>query len=144
MWATPMLTAPSPVGAGLSGQGWALFACVGRGGGEMFEAVVRESQLGVGQSFRFLPFHSYPTHPLAGWLAGVLACCLCWQSGTPTWATFPSWLSNRKLTAVPVLTTPHPPARPPMLADLYTDMGQFEKAAEYYDKYIAKMDDSVV
>jgi len=31
-----------------------------------------------------------------------------------------------------------------MLADLYTDMGQFEKAAEYYDKYIAKMDDSVV
>ena len=25
------------------------------------------------------------------------------------------------------------------IADIYTDMGQFEKAAEYYDRYIAQM-----
>jgi hypothetical protein len=29
-------------------------------------------------------------------------------------------------------------------ADIYTDMGEFEKAAVYYDKYISRMDDSVV
>lgn len=25
------------------------------------------------------------------------------------------------------------------IADIYTDIGEFEKAAEYYDKYIGKM-----
>ena len=26
------------------------------------------------------------------------------------------------------------------IADIYTDMGDFDKAAEYYDKYISQMD----
>ncbi|PRW56470.1 FLU chloroplast alternative spliced version l-FLP [Chlorella sorokiniana] len=30
------------------------------------------------------------------------------------------------------------------IADIYTDLGDFEKAAQYYDKYIKAMDDSVV
>lgn len=33
-------------------------------------------------------------------------------------------------------TTDASPASPPSAADIYTDLGEFEKAADYYDKYM--------
>ena len=64
----------------------------------------------------------------------------------------PAWgrrAGSRRRLARPTTCTrlcaSHPtPPRPTAPADIYTDLGEFEKAALYYDKYISKMDDSVV
>ena len=37
-----------------------------------------------------------------------------------------------------------PPFHAPPQADIYTELGEFEKAADFYDKYISRMENNPV